>query len=151
MCAALMRRHIFRRGMSAVLAFAVLAGGCTTLQAVDLPPDRLRDALRGGDVAQPGETIVLVTADGAEHTLEFMDVDAAADVVRGRADDGAVVAVAVEDIVVLRSLDRAAGSSTLLTIAVVAAIALGVFVADAGEDFVELLEPLPRRSNSHRQ
>ena len=141
MHAALMRRHIFRRGMSAVLAFAVLASGCTTLQAVDMPPDRLRDALRDGDVAQPGETVVLVTADGAEHTLEFMEVDAAADVVRGRADDGAVVAVAVEDIVVLRSLDHAADNSTLLTIAVLAAIVLGVIAADATEDFVELLEP----------
>ena len=141
MHAALMRRHIFRRGMSAVLAFAVLASGGTTLQAVDMPPDRLRDALRDGDVAQPGETVVLVTADGAEHTLEFMEVDAAADVVRGRADDGAVVAVAVEDIVVLRSLDHAADNSTLLTIAVLAAIVLGVIAADATEDFVELLEP----------
>ena len=141
MYAALMRPHIFRRGMSAVLAFAVLASGCTTLQAVDMPPDRLRDALRGGNVVQPGETVVLVTADGAEHTLEFMEVDAAADVVRGRADDGAVVAVAVEDIVVLRSLDHAADNSTLLTIAVLAAIVLGVFVADAAEDFADLLEP----------
>lgn len=129
-----------RNGVLAVLALAVLAGGCTTLQAVDLPPEELREALRNGEVSRRGETVVLVTAN-REHTVEFVEVDAAADVVRGRADDGTMVSVAVEDIVVLRSVDAAAGRSTLLGIAIAAVIVLSAIAADAVEDFVEIFEP----------
>lgn len=133
-------RHFLCREMLTVLAFAAFVGGCTTLKAVDMPPDELRNALRNGEVAQPGETVVLVTVAG-ERAVEFVEVDAVADVVRGRADNGSAVAVAVEDIVALRSVDADSGRSTLLGIAIALAIVLGVVVADAAEDLVEIFEP----------
>ena len=135
-----MRCQIVRGGALAVLALAALAGGCTTLKAVDLPPQELRDALRNGEVASRGEMVVLVTAN-REHAMEFLEVDAAADVVRGRADDGTMVSVAVEDVVVLRSVDAAVGRSTLLGVAIASVIVLSAIVADVLEDIVEIFEP----------
>ena len=127
--------QIVRSGVLAVLALAALAG-CATLKAVDLPPEQLRNALRNGEVAPRGETVVLTTAN-SEHTVEFVEVDAAADVVRGRAHDGAMVAVAVEDIIFLKLKEEAAGRSTLLGIAIAFFVVGGLVMADIAEDFYD--------------
>ena len=139
--AAARRTHcqVVRSGVLAVLTLAALAG-CTTLKAVDLPPEQLRNALRNGEVAPHGETVVLVTAN-SEHTVEFVEVDVAADVVRGRADDGAMAAVAVEDIFFLKLKEEAAGRSTLLGIAIAFFVVGGLVAADAAEDMVDLADP----------
>lgn len=133
-----MHCQIARSGVLAVLALAALAG-CTTLKAVDLPPEQLRNALRNGEVAPHGETVVLATAN-SEHTVEFVGVDAAADVVRGRAHDGAMIAVAVEDIIFLKLKEEAADRTTLLGIAM-AFFLVGLVVAEDTEDaFLDLFD-----------
>ena len=133
-------RDILRQGTVAMLSLAMLVGGCTTQKAIDMSPDALRTALRNSAVAPVGEQIVIVTVDGKEHAVEFVEVDVAADTVRGKADDGEVL-VPIGDIVVIRSRRNAPRKTALLAVAVMSAIAIGLAVGEAGEDLVEIFIP----------
>lgn len=114
---------VLRHAVVAVLSL-LLAGGCTTQKAIDMSAEALRTALRTGVVAPVGEPIVIVTADGAEHAVEFVEADA--DMVRGTAKGGELVAVPIAEIVGLRTREMARGKTALVVVAVVAAIAAGV-------------------------
>lgn len=131
---------VARAATAAVLSLSVLVAGCTTQRAIDMPPDALRGALRSGSVAPVGQEVVIVTADGTEHAVEFVGVDAVADVVRGRAAGGEVL-VPIGEVVAVRSQQAASGRTALIVVTAVAVIALAAAFArgtkGAAEDLVQ--------------
>ena len=138
-------RDVGRLGMLAVLSASVVLAGCTTIKPLDLPPADLRDELRAGTVGTPGETMEVVTADGAEHAFEFVAIDQGADVVRGKDRRGQPVAVPIDDIVVVRERRDDRTSSRLLAVGVILAVVAAVFLADTADHvrdaFVDVLTP----------
>ena len=84
-----------------LLAVALAGSGCTTLQSTQLPPDELREGIRNGSLAQPGGKISVVTAAGREYVLTVGDVGE--DAIRGELSNGEEVAVAIDDLVALRT------------------------------------------------
>ena len=133
-------RKIGQLGVLAVLAASVVVSGCTTIKPIDLPPENLRAELRNGAVGTPGETMEVVTVDGTERVFEFVEVDQDADVVRGQDGRGELVAVAIDDIVVVRERREARRDSTLLVVGLVLAVVLALVVAEAGNDIVDAIE-----------
>lgn len=130
-------RDVGRLGMLAVLSASVVLAGCTTIKPVDLPPEDLRTELRGGTVGTPGETIEVVTADGTEYVFDLVAIDQGADVVRGKDRRGQLVAVPIDDIVVVREDREDKISSALLAVGVILAVVLavrGAQILDAIED-----------------
>ena len=128
---------LLRHCTVAVLSLAVLTAGCTTLRVVEMPADALRTALRSGDMAPVGEQVVIVTADGAEHAMEFAAADAAADTVRGTTAGGEPLALPIGDIVEMQTRTTDGGKTALLVVGAVAfAALLAVFfrgAKDVGE------------------
>ena len=137
---ATLARDVCRLGALAVLAASVVASGCTTIKPIDLPPDDLRAELRNGAVGTPGETMEVVTADGAERVLEFVAVDQDADVLRGKDGRGEPVAVAIGDIVVVRERREARGGSALLIVGAALVVVFALIAVDAGNDLVDAVE-----------
>ena len=84
-----------------LLAVALIASGCTTLQSTQLPPDELRDGIRNGSLVETGDEISVVTTDGREHVFDVRGVDQ--DAIRGELADGEVAVVAIDDVVALRT------------------------------------------------
>ena len=125
-----------RAATAAVLSLSLLAAGCTTQRAINMPPDALRGALRSGDVAPVGQAVVIVTADGTEHAVEFVAVDAAADMVRGRTAAGEV-RVPIGEVVAVRSQQAASGRTALISVAAVAVIALVAVLARGTKKIAE--------------
>ena len=135
-----MRRRTLSRATTAVLvALSVVVAGCTTMKSVEMSSEELRTAIRAGEVAQPGQRVVVVTANGDRHAFTFQGVDTAQDVVRGEGPAGEPVAVAIGDIVELRM----PATDGVKTAAVIVSVVLAVFLAiaaDAAEDFVEIFD-----------
>ena len=73
---------------AAIAVFAFLLGGCASLQAVDAPPEQVREQVRAGQIARPGERVTVTTEDGRTHEFEVVEVTDRA--VRG---DGAEVPI----------------------------------------------------------
>lgn len=130
-------RDVGRLGALTVLSGCVVLAGCTTVKPINLPPEDLRAELRGGTVGTPGETIEVVTADGTEYVFELVAIDQGADVVRGKDRRGQLVAVPIDDIVVVREDREDKISSALLAVGVILAVVLavrGAQILDAIED-----------------
>lgn len=84
-----------------LLAVALIASACTTLQSTQLPPDELRDGIRNGSLVETGDEISVVTADGREHLFDVRGLDQ--DAIRGELADGEEAVVAIDDVVALRT------------------------------------------------
>ena len=83
-----------------LLALASMVG-CTTLQSTRLPPDEVRYGIRSGSLVQPGDQISVVMDDGTETVLKVREVEA--DAIRGALKGGEETAVAIDDVVALRT------------------------------------------------
>lgn len=57
-----------------LVLFVFLLGGCTSLQPVDLSSGELREQVRAGEIAQPGDRISVTTEDGKTQTIEVTEV-----------------------------------------------------------------------------
>lgn len=84
-----------------LFAVALAGSGCTTLQSTQLPPDELRYGIRSGSLVQPGDDISVVTADGQEYAFKVGHVGE--DKIRGERAGGEEVALAIDDLVALRT------------------------------------------------
>ena len=86
--------------MVAGLVVPLLLSACTTMQSSQLPPEALHSGIRSGALVEPGDTVNVVTVDGADHVLTVSAVDA--ETIRGESADGDRVAVAIDDVIALR-------------------------------------------------
>ena len=132
-------RNVGRLGVLTVLSACVVLAGCTTVKPIDLPPADLCDELRAGTVGTRGETMEVVTADGTEHSFEFVAVDQGADVVRGKARDGQPLAVPIEDIVVVRERQEDRPSSRLLAAGIILIVLAAAMVAESADHFTDAI------------
>ena len=115
----------------------MVVAGCTTMSPVEMSSDALRAAIRAGEVGQPGQQVIAVTADGERHAFAFQRIDAAEDVIRWQAPTGEAVSVAIKDIVALRVRATAGGQTRATGRWHLVYVALAL-AADAAEDFVDI-------------
>ena len=109
-------------------ATAILTGACTTVQSSQLPPDALRSGIRSGALAQSGDSISVVTADGIEHALVVSTTDE--EVIRGESPGGDPVAVPISEIVALRKREVEAVRTSFAALGTAAVVALVVLVIE---------------------
>ena len=121
-----------RAATAVLVALAVVITGCTTMKSVEMSSDELRAAIRAGDVGQPGQQVVVVTADGKRHAFAFQGVDTAQDVVRGEGAAGDAVAVPIGDIAALRMKAKDGVGTTAVVLGLGAVFLL---YAASGVDF----------------
>ena len=123
--------------ISVLLSLSLVAAGCTTMKPLDMSSDELRAAIRAGEIGQPGQQMMAVTADGERHAFAFQGVDTTQDVVRGEGAAGEAVAVPIGDIVALR-VPGVKGVPTVLLIAA-ATYAIAVVIGAAmGEELYDI-------------
>jgi hypothetical protein len=73
---------------------AALLCGCVSVQKFAVPPQTLRDQIRSGELAQPGDRVSIVTATTGERVFVVTEVDQ--DVIRGEG-----VEIPIDDVVAL--------------------------------------------------
>ena len=125
------------RAVALLLSLSMIVVGCTTMQPLAVSSDALREALRAGEVGQPGQQVIAVTADGERHAFTFQGVDTAQDVVRGQASTGEAVTVPIEDVVALR-VPTADGTRSAILAALVLFVVALVVAGEAFEDFMDI-------------
>ena len=109
--------------------FAMLIVGCTSLQPVDLPAEEVRDQVRAGQIARPGERVSVTTEDGRTH--DFKVVQVANGSVRGDAAD-----VPIDTIVSVRTSQTDPVRTVLAAAGAVAAVYV-VAAVDAMDDIID--------------
>ena len=135
-------RNLSRATTAVLVGLSVVIAGCTTMKSVEMSSDELSAAIRAGEIAEPGQRVVVVTADGERHAFTSQGVDTAQDVIRGEGAAGEAVAVPIGDIVALRMAARDGVGTTAVVLGVGAVVLLGLaFSVDFGGDFVKAFFP----------
>lgn len=117
--------------LAVVTAFAVLLGGCASLTPVDLPPGEVREQVRAGQIARPGERISVTTEDGGTHAFEVVQVTDHS--VRGKAAD-----VPIDMIVSVRTMQTDPARTALAVLGAVAAVYF-VAAVDAVDEIIDAI------------
>lgn len=82
----------------ASLSVLLLGSGCSSYQRLDVPPERLHQELRSGNLVRIGEWVEVTLVDGSEHRFQVTGSDE-------NALQGDGVAVSVDDIAELAVQD----------------------------------------------
>lgn len=53
---------------------ALVVGGCSSVQTIDLPPDELQDQITAGQLVKPGDHVTVTTNQGVTYELEISRV-----------------------------------------------------------------------------
>jgi len=77
-----------------IVALLAVAGGCTTVNRVDMAPAVLRDELRAGEVVKAGDRVTVVSEVQGDLTFVVTEVDAES--IRGESVD-----VPIDEVVAL--------------------------------------------------
>jgi len=117
-----------------LLLVYLLAGlpvaGCTTLQPVADNAVTLRDELRAGRIAKPGDRVSVVTRDGLTRQLIVIGIDR--NTLEGRPADtdqkAAIVAIPIDDIVYMDGERFSAGKTAARTVGGGVALLITVIV-----------------------
>lgn len=120
--------------MTLILLLVAVLTGCTNLQPVAMDPETLQEQISNGTVMHEGETVRVVTRDGASHLLVVTVVEE--DTLRGhalgaRAGD-VVIEIPLDDILLLEkekvnAVETTAGSVGIATILFAAALIIAPF------------------------
>ena len=115
-------------GLAVACALAALSG-CVSAEKIHQPHDRLRDSIREGEFVQPGDQLVVVTADQRELVFRVTEVD-------HDAIHGAQVEVPIDEVVALEILDPEKPKSARMrtevdSVGVLGAVGLTIFVFPA--------------------
>jgi len=113
-------RGIGVRGVGVAVVAAILMSGCVTVQKAGGSPEALRQAIRAGEVIQPGDRVTVVTTTMGERTFTVTAVEE--DSIR----DGAT-RIPIDEVVALEKHRIDAGK----TIALVGGAYLGLYLAAA--------------------
>lgn len=113
----------------ALFALLALAGGCTTVNRVDITPTELRDELRTGGVVKTGDQVTVVSEVQGDLTFLVTDVD-------GESIKGDSVEVPINEILLLEKREFAPlrtggavyGGTYLVLIAVVSLSWIGAIL-----------------------
>jgi hypothetical protein len=104
--------------------------GCTSLQTIESPPDKLHEQIRHENLVKVGDKVRIITEGQKEH--QFVVTAINADEIRG--ED---VTIPIDSIVTVETREFSAGKSALLTggIASTLLIAFAILLAAAGPFF----------------
>jgi hypothetical protein len=104
--------------------------GCTSLQTIEAPPDRLHEQIRHENLVKVGDKVRIITEDQKEH--QFVVTAINEDEIRG--DD---VTIPIDSIVTVETRQFSAGKTTLLAGGITGTllIAFGILLAAAGAFF----------------
>lgn len=72
------RRADSRTDSSTMLVYSLvllLLSGCTSAEKLEYPPEALRDAIRRGEVVQPGDRVAITSVGGGEQVLVISEID----------------------------------------------------------------------------
>ena len=117
------------RLVACLVATALLTGACTTVRPSQLPPAALHSGIRSGALAQPGDSITVVTADGIEHAVVVSSTDSEA--IRGASPDGNLIAVPITEVVALRKREVEPVRTSFAALGAALVVVLVVAILDA--------------------
>ena len=126
--------HPVVRGFAARTTVLSLIGslvlcGCVSVQKSDIPPESIRDQIRSGELAQPGDRVSIVTKTTGERVFTVTEVDQ--EVIRGNG-----IEVPIDDVVAVTTLGLDVGRTLLAAggiyvgLGVLAALAVAVALGD---------------------
>ena len=105
-----------------VVFCALLAlAGCISTQKIDQPPTSLREAIRNGELVEPGQHVTVVSTSRGELAFRVTEIDRNA--IRGKDEE-----VPIEDVVALRTHRVDLLATAGLVASGYALIAVGVFL-----------------------
>ena len=128
------KKRLARRTMDSGRIFVVLlalfvVSGCTSMQKAEYPPEALRDAIRRGEVVQPGDRVAVTSVDGGEQV--FVVTEIGDDAIRG-----GDAAISIEEVIALEKREFSPARTGLAGLAVttlaIMAVAASVFLGAIG-------------------
>ncbi len=117
------------RTTALIATLAILLGGCSSLKPLDLTAEEVREQVRAGEIARPGERVSVTTEDGRTH--EFKVVEVTDHAVRGDDAD-----VPIDTIVSLRTRQTDPARTALTVAGAVAAVYVAAAV-DAADSIID--------------
>ncbi len=97
-------------GRSTLIFWLVIpvASGCTTLQPVEMSPEQLHERIFTDNIIEVGDSVKIVTSDGASHKFKVSAVTA--DHIAGKD-----IEVPIGDIIAIETREFSGGKTTALT------------------------------------
>ena len=92
-----------------------MVSGCTTLEPVEMPPAQLHEQISRGGIIEVGDTVKIVTVDGAIRSFKVSAITT--DHVVGNG-----IEVAIADVVAIETREFSGGKTTALTVGGLAAL-----------------------------
>ena len=112
----------------AVSLVLLLVSGCMSVEKPDHPPEALRDAIRGGELVQPGDRVAVTSVGGGEQVLVVTGIDIDNDTIRS-----ADAEIPIEEVTALEKREFSPVRTGLVglsvSIMVVIAVATSVFLS----------------------
>jgi hypothetical protein len=108
-----------------MIIIILVASGCTTLKPVEMSPEQLHERISAGEIIEVGDSVKIVTADGAIHKFKVTAISA--DHIAGKD-----IKLPIVDIVAVETREFSGGKTTALTaggLALVYVIAAAVATA----------------------
>jgi hypothetical protein len=91
--------------------------GCTSLQTIEVPPDKLHEQIRRENLVKVGDKVRIITEDQKEH--QFVVTAIYEDEIRGKD-----VTVPIDSIVTLETREFSAGKTVLLGVGITGTVLL---------------------------
>ncbi len=92
-----------------MMMIILLASGCTTLKPVEMSPEQLHEQISTGDVIKVGDSVKVVTADGAISKFKITAITA--EHISGKDTE-----LRIEDIVAVETREFSGGKTTALAV-----------------------------------
>ncbi len=93
--------------LTSIIIMAFVASSCTTLKPVEMPPAQLHRTISAGGIIDVGDSVKIVTADGAIHKIRVSAVTA--DHITGND-----IELPIADIVAVETREFSGGKTTAL-------------------------------------
>ena len=112
-----MKTHVFAQRYVTLLVVLVCAlSACSSLQTIEMPPSELAESLRGGQLLEIGDRVVIATNDGTLHKLRFSGIEE--DAIIG----GSGERIPIGQVAALKTPEFSMGRTALLGSAILASV-----------------------------
>ena len=111
-----MTQHTMFRKITSILVIINLIG-CTSLQTIDAPPDKLHEQIRHEDIVKIGDKVRIVTEDQNEHQFVVTAINE-------NEISGEEVTIPIDSIVTLETREFSTGKTVLLGVGITGTVLL---------------------------
>ena len=111
-----MTQHTMFRKITSILVIINLIG-CTSLQTIDAPPDKLHEQIRHEDIVKIGDKVRIVTEDQNEHQFVVTAINE-------NEISGEEVTIPIDSIVTLETREFSTGKTVLLSVGITGTVLL---------------------------